>query len=211
MKTIKICNLPIDIHNGPVAISHSGGADSSLLLYILMNYCNGPIHVYTCASKQKHRTTARVSGEVINRCMDLIDRSDIYHHVYYTDLQTFDTLFNPLFDMLDSNLYNIKYLYTGVTCLPPVSESFKFINEMPLINKRDPNIKRTLYNGKNKNIYSPFFNIDKKYISNIYSELKIVDTIFSVTRSCEDLTLTAGHCGKCWWCEERLWAFNKLE
>jgi tRNA(Ile)-lysidine synthase TilS/MesJ len=52
MKTIQIGNLPIDIHDGAICISMSGGADSSILFYILMKYAPGPIHVFSCGNEQ---------------------------------------------------------------------------------------------------------------------------------------------------------------
>jgi len=50
----------------------------------------------------------------------------------------------------------------------------------------------------------------------MYTELDVMDSLFPVTRSCEWKESMGGddpgleHCGTCWWCEERLWAFNKL-
>ena len=44
----------------------------------------------------------------------------------------------------------------------------------------------------------------------MYTELGIMDSLFTVTRSCESVTLTEGHCGECWWCQERMWGFNRL-
>ena len=46
----------------------------------------------------------------------------------------------------------------------------------------------------------------------------IVDELFPLTRSCESeekgqQMLDGGpeeHCGKCWWCLERQWAFGRL-
>ena len=36
--------------------------------------------------------------------------------------------------------------------------------------------------------------------------------LFPVTRSCElkGKLEYYGHCGKCWWCEERQWGFDQL-
>jgi 7-cyano-7-deazaguanine synthase in queuosine biosynthesis len=56
----------------------------------------------------------------------------------------------------------------------------------------------------------PFFNMNKKNISAKYAELGLLDTLFPITKSCEDRSILKGHCGKCWWCLERKWAFGKL-
>lgn len=57
-------------------------------------------------------------------------------------------------------------------------------------------------------MYTPFHRIDKKVIAGMYEELNLLETLFPLTRSCENNNLLEGHCGECWWCEERLWAFG---
>jgi len=67
-------------------------------------------------------------------------------------------------------------------------------------------------NIKNGKVHlRPMINIDKQGVCEIYSTLNVND-LFSITRSCEDITTNFhhGHCGDCWFCRERLWGFNKL-
>jgi 7-cyano-7-deazaguanine synthase in queuosine biosynthesis len=45
----------------------------------------------------------------------------------------------------------------------------------------------------------------------LYRELAVEQELFPFTRSCETDAHTTGHCGHCWWCKERLWAFGYLE
>lgn len=208
MKTIQINNLDFDVHDGPVGIAHSGGADSAIMLYIMMLYCPGPIHVYTLANKVKHRTNPKVAYNVICKLLDLIDRQDVFHHTFFTEKQTFDTLFSPLKTELD--LGNINMMYTAGTALPPDEELKKFSTDNGLYEKRNANTLRPLYNGTNKKFYSPWWNMDKKFVKQVYDYYNLTDVLYPITRSCEDLKLTEGHCGKCWWCEERQWAFGKL-
>lgn len=60
-------------------------------------------------------------------------------------------------------------------------------------------------------IYTPAINIDKKEIAKIYSEHNLTDILFPLTRSCTKITTNFDtHCGKCWWCQERKWGFDKL-
>jgi 7-cyano-7-deazaguanine synthase in queuosine biosynthesis len=202
---INICDVNIDLLPGPIGISHSGGADSGILLYILMKYHQGPIHVYTCASKEKQRIAPHIALNVMSKCMDLTNNSNVMHHVFYVEKQTISTLFDPL--KLAINFGTVNYVYTGGTSLPPddVLKTFKTNND--LYQRRNPNIEKPVYYEK---IYAPFMNINKKKIKQIYQELEVLDVLFPITRSCEDLNLTSGHCGKCWWCEERQWAFEEL-
>lgn len=60
-------------------------------------------------------------------------------------------------------------------------------------------------------IYIPFINKDKKELAEIYKKNNLTDTLFPLTRSCVEVTNNFDkHCGECWWCKERLWAFGKL-
>lgn len=208
MKTLKINNTDLDVHDGTIGIACSGGADSAILLYLIMLYCPGPIHVYTLANKVKQRTNPKVAYNVICKLLDITNRQDVTHHVFFAEKQTFDTLFNPLQKQLEYN--NIDVIYTAGTALPPDAELKKFSSDNGLYDKRNANTVRPLYNGITKKFYSPWWNKDKKFIKQIYDLYNMNEILFPITRSCEDPTIIEGHCGKCWWCEERLWAFGSL-
>jgi tRNA(Ile)-lysidine synthase TilS/MesJ len=202
MKIIKISETSIRMYQGPIGISCSGGADSSVLLYILMKYTSNPIHIFTCASKLKNYTSAVTTNKIIEKCIALTGNNNLFHHVQYVDEQTLENLF------YEEQLKNINVLYTAITKAPPEIVTNTFENSIQ-DEERNPNTKNSFFD-LNYKYYRPFCNIDKKEISNIYKELDLIDTLFPLTRSCESLTLTKGHCGECWWCEERKWAFGKL-
>lgn len=206
MKTVEINNLNLDLHNGPIGVACSGGADSSILLYTLAKFIDGPITVYTCSNKEKHYVNGKVATDVIEKVKQLTGRSDIKHKVFLAHKQTFQTLFSPLSKFIVSDSLNM--MYTAATSFPPDEELQKFNSVTDLYEKRNPNVLRPLYNGK---YYVPWFNQDKRFIADVYKELNVLDELFPITRSCEDMNLTEGHCGKCWWCEERMWAFGRLE
>ena len=60
---------------------------------------------------------------------------------------------------------------------------------------------------------NPFFCINKRGLKMIYEELGLIDKLFPVTYSCEgtaEQTKThTQHCKRCWWCQERFWAFGR--
>ena len=62
----------------------------------------------------------------------------------------------------------------------------------------------------------PLINTDKKGVAELYDYFGITDTLFPVTRSCENNSLEVTknftvHCGdKCWFCMEREWGFGRL-
>jgi len=68
--------------------------------------------------------------------------------------------------------------------------------------------------------WRPLVNIDKKGVCELYNKLGVLGELFPLTHSCENynehtmmqLDLSK-HCGLscCWWCQERLWGFGKLD
>lgn len=62
------------------------------------------------------------------------------------------------------------------------------------------------------NRFSSLINLDKKRIAELYNSLGILDDLFPLTRSREKITDDfSHHCGLCWFCAERFWAFNRYE
>jgi 7-cyano-7-deazaguanine synthase in queuosine biosynthesis len=202
IEKIVINGIEIDLYEGHIGIMHSGGADSAILLYILMSKLKSTINVYTCSNKIKGRSNSKTALEVIGKCIDLTQNNNIVHHSYFVEEQTF----TALFDGSNKFLKDLDIMYTGATSLPPDKDLEYFSNPCPLYDKRNPNIERNTHVGK---YYAPFFNINKKNIASLYNALDVTDKLFPHTRSCEDLIQLSGHCNKCWWCEERKWAFGK--
>jgi 7-cyano-7-deazaguanine synthase in queuosine biosynthesis len=207
--SINICDVNIDIISGPIGVCHSGGADSALILYLIMKHASGPIHVYTCSSQQKHNIAPRIALNVILKCMELTGKRDVFHHTFFVETQTLKSLLDPIIS--DIKKHDLQMVYNGVTAFPSVDTMNGFKNKIPdIFDRRDPTVKRSEYQGTaDIPFYSPLTNVNKKKVFEMYQSLEILDTIYPITRSCESLTLTEGHCGVCWWCEERFWAFNK--
>lgn len=207
MKKLKVANIDIEFAEGPVAISASGGADSSLLLHLLVEHCSGPIHVLTGASREKFRTSATIAQNIVQWQLDRTGRTDLFHHVFYYDVQTFQNLFKNV-DQL-ATAHGAGCIYTAVTANPPDDqlENSRYFHSpvAPLHDRRRPDVIRPVRNGL---YYSPFFNHNKRDIGAAYHELGLLDTLYPLTRSCESTTQATGHCGVCWWCEERRWGFE---
>jgi 7-cyano-7-deazaguanine synthase in queuosine biosynthesis len=211
---ITLADVAIEICEGPLGISASGGADSSLLLYILMKYTASPIHIFTCSSKQKHRVAPHIVSNVIAYCIDAHQfKYPVYHHVYFVETQTRESWENGMAN-INSSL-KLSSVYTATTANPPLIVTNLWKNgDNGLSSRRDPGITRpTIYYNSpiSKTLHVPMVNVDKLKVKQIYDELGLTDTLFPITRSCESLVLNSGHCGECWWCQERYWAFGKLE
>lgn len=198
-------NTVVEIPEGPIGISCSGGTDSSLLLYILMNTVQSPVHIFTLSNNKKGRANAVVVSKVIEKCIQLTGNINIVHHSYYAEDQTESSLFDTQRAYLKDKTINCVFF--GVTANPPADVEFSSLSS----EERDPKVVKTEvdYNGF---LRRPFVNKDKKTIAQIYKDLNLMDTLFPVTRSCEQSGMLEyyGHCGKCWWCEERQWGFNSV-
>ena len=205
MKTIQIGNLPIDIHDGAICISMSGGADSSILFYILMKYAPGPIHVFSCGNGRTNNQEVEGAIRVINYVMKTIERHDVTFHAHWEKHKLTHNAFNE--DLIQK--FNISVIYAGFTTPPPEDAITDFDTEACYGGKHESGVTYPNYHRDGK-LYCPFANINKREIAALYKELDVED-LYSVTRSCESLTLIGGHCGKCWWCKERVWAFGKLQ
>ena len=205
MKKISFDDFTIDIHDGPIGIIMSGGADSSLLFYILMKYATGPIHVFSCANGKTNNREPYGALNVINRCIELTGRKDIFFYSYWEDHK----LLHNMINMSVVTQTDISIMYAGFTKPPPEGAIVDFDTTTTFGGVEVPGAIQVYY-YKNDKLYYPFINTNKKGIADLYKKLDVED-LYSYTRSCESPTLLTGHCGKCWWCKERIWAFGKLE
>jgi 7-cyano-7-deazaguanine synthase in queuosine biosynthesis len=223
MKTIKIVDVDIDIHDGPIGISLSGGADSSLLFYILMKYAPGPIHVFSCGNGNTNYHEPTSAIRIINYCVNQFNRTDVYFYAHWVTEKNITNMFAK--ETIQS--CNLSILYNGFTRPPPEGEIVNYDTTGPIAvggvdhkkmlptywTKENNDLIRLFFGkdlGGEKPLYTPFINVNKKKLAKIYASLGIQD-LYSKTRSCESLTLTTGHCSTCWWCKERIWAFGYLE
>lgn len=200
-----ICDVEFKIPTSPVGVLCSGGADSSLVLYLLMKYNTQPIHILTLTNKIKHYTNLSHINQVIKYCLDKTNNYNFFHHVKYVEQQTNKELEKLSMSLLKAKTFNI--LYIGDTCYPPDYLNQQFAKEtgdvFQNIAARMPNIIRPTQIGP---IYTPYTNYNKKKIVEIYKHLDIME-LFYLTRSCESTdNIGSDHCHNCWWCKEREWA-----
>ncbi len=222
--TITVANIPLDIYKGPLGISCSGGSDSSLLLYLLMKHSSDKLHIFTTGNNDRNRYNVLVANNVIEKCIQLTGNSNIEHHSSYCKTQTPANLWPKL----RTYLSDVNVIYTGLTANPPkeITDTFGIEITEPA---RNTGLRTTLNNDElipNRYWCTPWTNINKKIIAEMYKELNLLDSLFPITRSCEyeanwykhSLLMTKGvpapgigHCNECWWCKERKWGFNNVK
>jgi 7-cyano-7-deazaguanine synthase in queuosine biosynthesis len=211
MKTINISGIDIDIHDSaPVGITVSGGADSAVLLYTLLKNSVQPVHIYSFLSDTKGAVVEPYVDRVVAKCVELAGNSNIVHHKERITTQTPKVLALTLKERIEQG--EISIAYYGSTKFPPsdVINTFNEKLDEELLDTRGAGIDRDVYVFNNY-IYRPFINLDKKDISKLYSSLDLLDSLYPLTRSCENIYSPDRHCGKCFWCEERHWGFGYLE
>lgn len=211
-----------------IAVNCSGGADSSILLLMVIQYLidnnrdDVTVSVSTCSNDKKGRWNGRKAADVIDYVLRKTNfRNFDMHYTYYRDVQS-----ESYFHEVESKLFSdgrIDLFISGVTCNPPtgamvVDKNNKVVylaDEM--LPERTGTDHPTWYLNGSHAFYTPFANIDKRFIASMYSSYD-ADDLLDTTRSCESIPnetddiklFETTPCGKCWWCLERKWAFGRF-
>tara|TARA_E500000081_G_scaffold30373_2_gene34058 strand:- start:6437 stop:7768 length:1332 start_codon:yes stop_codon:yes gene_type:complete len=205
--------------NENCAVCVSGGADSAMLLYKVLQNNKGHTHVFTYANNTLLLKNVVASTSVVNKCVELTGNHRLTHHVIHNTGDKPNGV-DPLFDMVEpySVSLGIKTLFIGVTKNPPKEVTDKFTYPEWKDTSRDiDKLKDTMHKGEVfETVLTPWINTDKKGLAQLYQREGVLDTLFPVTYSCEWYPRDGSdpgmeHCGKCWWCEERQWGFGRLK
>jgi 7-cyano-7-deazaguanine synthase in queuosine biosynthesis len=204
----------IDIHPGECGLSFSGGADSAVLLYILLSNMTDTLHLYSFYSEKKAHIAEPITDRVLNKCIELTGNQNVVHHKEYIKEQTPMLVHN----MLQSYILRdgLSKMYNGISKFPPddvidlFQEDIRSDDEYVYQRRKNAAVY-TLYFGERLAFYRPLANMDKKNVADLYRQLGIETQLYPLTRSCETVSSPEQHCGRCFWCEERHWGFGYLE
>lgn len=211
-----------------VCVNMSGGADSAILCFVIAKYIQDyrsdiRLSVATQNEANKNYYMGKNTREIIDFIIKELDFKNFdTHYIYYSKKQSRELSDNFINKMLSNNIID---LFIGGTTMPPLCEGPALVK----VDDKEVDIKK-LSNGKltynervskniwnsEKTMYKPFVKIDKSFIADLYNLYNLQDTLFPKTKSCTTLATSHmflgdfDHCGKCWWCLERKWAFGKL-
>ena len=191
----------MEILKGKLGVSVSGGADSALVLYLLMKNYKENIVVFNTSNPTYpyHKIAAK---NVYEKCKELTGHvNSIYVETPITENYSRFNLFVTPLEWLKRG--DVDYVYSGLTANPK-NVILKYDEQK--ITRREIT-KESLIDENN--FYMPFTNTDKKTIADLYKENNLIESLFTLTFSCIN-SLDEHHCNNCWWCEERKWAFGKL-
>lgn len=233
-----VIDLPDSYKN--VGIKMSGGADSSIIAYMLFKLVKEQrpditLHAITMNHPEK-AFQVPFAKQVIEWLENHFGIKIGSHSVSlgtmygdYSDDQ--EILMHQAY-----KLYDLDCHFLGVTCNPfdyqthpTLVEKWKF-RDIERDNSFSPTQKGLVSDGNayqptakivylmpdnaNQPVDSirPFHSVDKKAVAEIYQHFRLMDTLFPLTRSCEkETTDFSQHCGKCWWCGEREYGFGRLQ
>jgi 7-cyano-7-deazaguanine synthase in queuosine biosynthesis len=106
--------------------------------------------------------------------------------------------------------YPDHWILTGMTANPPVEEQHKY-NFYDVAERRRDRRDNNPFMVMVK-LYQPLMNVDKKFVAGVYKDHKLMDTLYPFTSSCvgseRDTEYFTKGCGKCFWCNEKKWAFE---
>lgn len=189
-----------------IGIKMSGGADSSILGYLLAEHIiknKLDINLFPIIIIEQDAPFQQIHAqqviEFIEQTLDFKFCSPIIFD-HYTKTNKIKRMRQIESDLLKTML---DFIISGTTQYPKEG----FIEP----GGPDDNRKGVFPELWKEKIYTPFINKDKKELAELYKQHKLLDTLFPLTRSCVAVTNNfESHCGECWWCKERKWAFGKL-
>ena len=175
--------ITIDPKGDKIGIAMSGGIDSWVLYNLLPNKDNIIIYTFeTLSGVDDVETVYKLTG-----------RDDII--VLPTMPEDPTPVKNGLRTIVE--MYNLDQIYTGVNQVP----HYKYFPEFA-----EQNEPPRPWRIDSKVIITPFLHLYKYHI--IWLAQKI-GLDLSATESCT--TQKIGHCGTCWWCREKQWAYDQLK
>jgi len=212
--------LPKKLNNKVIGLSMSGGADSTILCYLLAKFCQDKIFNYVIQPFSAYDLS--VPGDA-KKLPDIIQ----YIRNKFPDVQIrwpISTVFpNPNFIPVKNEYlgslkkilthYKVYDIFVSAISLGPPLEVQKTFET-----NDSKNIKRLegydLYNellvGKNnKRTLKPFVNINKSFIIQCYKDFK-EEKLLEITESCIQLVKCKPGDKFCWWCLEKDWAIKKV-
>jgi 7-cyano-7-deazaguanine synthase in queuosine biosynthesis len=201
-------NLPAFTNN--IIVSMSGGSDSTLLTYLIAKHLKD--------SKIKKTITPLIflpknhTNHFLNKKSDDILKQ-ITKLTKFKFCKKIIKYLKHKFELSSNDFNSFKqtdFIVLGATKNPNV----KFKDNENRDKKRD-NEKYMIDNDGTKidKKFIPLYHLNKKDIALIYKENNLLKTLLPYTYSCinenqEQTNQYKKPCKKCWWCEEKNWAFG---
>jgi len=213
-KTIEF-NLPRHFKN--VGLKISGGADSALIAYMLAKYIVEERPDLTIIPITVTHADKNYQVEFSNKIIKFIEAQfGIKFGEQFTSMAESEETYTQTQVELVNKVFSenaIDCLYMGLTHNPPMEVMMTFAPMVVAYGFPDRNHTSPKSQKISTSRYAPLINMDKQEIAELYKQFNLMDTLFPLTRSCEDVTTDfSKHCKiKCFHCHERFWGFGRYE
>lgn len=229
-----IQDLPEGKHN--VVVLLSGGADSSIVYYAVCNKfknrndINVIVLTLDTDYKDQYVTGAKRIIEIVGKLTGKYPIEHITDKIPHNNT-TYVTHQNVLIRKAKHKYGLITKQYSGLSLNPPVDDMYKFFEEnYKKFNLDLEIVKRYLYNARDESRDNfkekdwnnfdisgmPFLKLDKKSSAAAYNYYRMMNKLYPYTFSCEqppykfDKNGLPIHCGYCFFCLERWYAFGRI-
>lgn len=218
----QIAKLKIPKKVKKIGVSMSGGADSSMLCYLLAKQIkkqNLDIIIHPISARFSVRPWSHDRAKnVVDFIISNLDCPEIFGQHYFfnvsdeecqSDYEKEKHFSHIIGFLLQNNM--IDHLFSGKTKNPSQKVMDTFIDKNPQKDRNNPT-KKNIYKAPVETV--PWAMVDKRLIMSQYQKYDLINTLLPITRSCEGDNLITKNftkeCGKCWWCEERKWALEQV-
>lgn len=210
-------------------IKLSGGADSALVAYMLVHIIQeqgwDDVSIWAITGVSDIKPFNAIYAKKIMEKITELTGFEFAGHIYETvpaseGIEKYSNGQEELVQKL-FNDGSINFRFAGITANPPRDGDSAHLwnREDDIRGPCDSDFRDRTFEQKsiiNRNSSLPLINTDKKGVAELYDYFGITDTLFPVTRSCENKSIETTenftkHCGKCWFCMEREWGFGRLE
>lgn len=222
-----------------IAVRLSGGPDSSIIYYALCDhYRDTDVNIipYTMASNMRPHLI-RKAENVIGITARLTGKLPLKHYTYWHDKHTHGNDAYNHFEytrgqeMLQDEVYRenaIDMHYTGLSKNCPIDELTAMVNiwvsngelngdkcyDSLETRDRERDLDLIGYDDPMSDIGLPFLRYDKRKVYEAYNTYGLLGELFPHTWSCENdsqsLSNDPLHCGTCYFCLERRFAFGDV-
>lgn len=231
--------IPLNPQHKNIAVRLSGGPDSSILYYALCDFYKNDdtakIYPYTVStplrphSVNKAKTVVSIVSKLTGKLPTTHYTLMHYPHNKNNDVDTNSFEYTNGQELLEQRVIDecsLDAIYTGLSCNCPINELTAMVENCDTDKdrrrialtlrdeSRDMPISDTICNIGDIMVYMPFAHSNKNAVYQLYLQYGVVDELYPYTWSCENneqiTEENPTHCGVCYFCLERLYAFGKL-
>ena len=215
-------NLKIPDGVRTIGVLMSGGADSSLLCYLLAKQIkeqNLDVIIHPISARFAVRPWSYDHAkQVVNFIASNLKCPKVFGKHYYFNVPEDECKsddekkkhFTHITGFLFTNNI-IDHLFSGKTKNPSQEVMNNFNDQNPQLDRNDPT-EKDIYKAPVETV--AWAMVDKRLIVDQYKKYNLINSLLPLTRSCEgDAFITENftkECGECWWCEEREWALKQI-